>query len=539
MIVVALFAFLSIYWINEMWWLHSPTPFADDFSCISFISDWVQNPNVLSLFEIHNEHTQLVLKVLTILSYTLRNELSFSFLTRFSLCIPIIFSLFFGYYLKNKLQIKWDKALLFSLPVVLITAQPGAWSGYLWVTSALTHGIIPLIVLLTIYLFEKKYFILILCVGLIGVFSGGAGIFLPIILIIVLFGAYSKNLRKITIVFYSLIILLTLILISNNTLLAGNISDFLNKDDSLINSIKYTLIFIGNVFVFDKPFFAIISGILLLLPIIFVRFSTAPALISVCLLTIFAGFSSAILRYPTGGLSHAMLSRYQVYSTTYCVALYGIYLIQMPKYRKIIFAICLSIFGLTSLKNYIQIPDKVRSRYLVQNRDYILSKFDRSIVVGEYPPRVATDEILDRAKKLNVFDIKLANFFAKYIETNVEIPKVSTNIVYSLDDTNEDPEYLFYQGWSLLDAKDIVIPEKICLIVADENDITKNSRICFPKRARDEIHQLIKERNFKIPDNSNFGFSLFFPKELIKFENYKVGLMLQGKKNWHVEWFLR
>ena len=526
----------SAFWWVSMWRLRNPSPYADDFdSCLTFLSDWVQTRNPDLLLGVHNESSQLLLRSLVLLNYWLTNKVSFSFLTACSITTPVIFVLLLGCYLHHRLKLPWRQIGLCLLPVVFLTLQPGTWGSYLWVTSGLTHGVMPLLMLAGVFAFESRRHFLGISLSFLAFFCGGAGIFFPFILLGIYASSQARIYRFLFLIGLVALAVVAILCLALNPLLLKNFREFFGQNGSFAGMVQYTLAFAGNAVHFQNAALSIASGAAAIMLFALTRPTSAPALFGVGAITICAGIASAILRYPGGGLAHALLSRYEVYATSFWAALYALCLVQFPHRRKISWVIATAIAGSVAITNYVLVPKAILAHHKLQNRDFVFARFDPTIVLAEYPPRTATDGILNRARSLGIFESDPTDFFDSFVERNVPLPQESAPIAYGIDLAGEDSSFLAVRGWSVIRAREIFVPRKICLLVSSTENPSRNFRLCLPKQKRADAIPLVEpEARSHLGDD--FGFSLIFPKALLPAGSYRAGLMLAGKKNWHLVW---
>ena len=72
-----------------------------------------------------------------------------------------------------------------------------------------------------------------------------------------------------------------------------------------------------------------------------------------------------------------------------------------------------------------RIPAVITNFNLQQARQMVAQRFDSSVVIGEFPPRAATDQVLCRASRDGSYQIKTSAFTESHIEQNVELPSNS------------------------------------------------------------------------------------------------------------------
>ena len=345
--IIGVWVFIFYRWINTVWRLSSPFPYADDFnSCLRFTSDWIENSEVFSIFETYNEAPNTLLRLAVLASYYTLGTVSFDNLALLASFTPIAFAALCAWLIYRLPGTTWSHAAVLAMPIALLMTQPAIWGSYFWASSAYTHGVLPFVSLFTAILVDRQLKISALILSLAAALIGGSGFFILGFTLVCLITnkaninkekllrhklestSASKLLRPILIarqrfILFSLFFAcLSYVCFASNRLLLGRIEDFLSKDDNFLGPLFYALAFIGNGVNSHDSLIAVLLGCAILGMLVVSRCWRSVPVSGVATLTCLAAMSSALLRFPSGGVDHALLSRYQPYSTALIAVTY-------------------------------------------------------------------------------------------------------------------------------------------------------------------------------------------------------------------------
>lgn len=537
LLAISIWLLLTSLWLLTSWKLHHPFPFADDYnSCLTFLADWLEHREISLLFASYNEAPTLLLKLAVLTSYYLLGSVSFSFLAVVASLSPILVSLTLVFWLTRYLRVTLAVSLLLNLPTLILLTQPAVWGSYLWATSAYIHGFLPLMALLSLIALERGAIASALLIGAAAAFFGGAGLFVAAL--VCLFTILKFKRSKITwglVVGAGILGLIRIYSIGSNSLLRSDIRDFLDKESSLKGLFSYPLAFVGNAFDISDPIVACALGACLIAISLYIRLWRYPPLFAVFILSVCAGGSSALLRFSEGGIEHALLSRYQVYSTTAWAAIFTALIITASKLRWIVWGTALLITGALALRSYSDIPKTVTPFNLKLARELVAYRFDPTITLAEFPPRQVTDYVLQRASRLGIYSPDPTAYLNRFLERDLTLPEQSADLIINIEQYAQDRSFIFIRGDVSIKADQIVTPRSVCLLAIGTGSESWNRRLCLPSvRGRDLLPAGAAPVTVA-PNEKAYRFALLVPFEVLPDRDFDLALMALGNRNWHVK----
>jgi hypothetical protein len=535
--VIAAWLSVSSVWLWTMWSIHNPFPFADDFnSCLSFLVDWLETRDVRLVLATYNEAPNLLLRVAVLTSYYAFGEVSFSFLILVASCAPLLFALTLARWVSTRLVIPLPSGMCLTLPTLMLMAQPATWGSYGWSSSAYVHAFLPLMALLSFMALDRGNLVWGLVIALLSAFFGGAGVFLTVLAFVY---ATCRLRRKGLVVAIVCVVALGLIgrmvSIVENPVLRQNLETFVAGRDRAQGIVLYALAFVGNAFNFSGAHVAAALGAAVLQVALMLRPFRSMPLAAVIILAIAAGVSSAILRFPAGGLPHALLSRYQVYSTAAWSAVYGLMIVRWERQRGLLCAMALLGIALFAGKTYSSIPKVAEQHNVKMARELVVARFDPAIVLAEFPPRSATDHVFQRAQAHKVFNPDPTSFFISRLEKDVPIPEKSADLKLDVSLFKQDDRFAFVRGSVAIQAAQTMPAQAVCIIALSKKSTASNIRLCLPAvRGRD----LRSDAGIDITKDEaakSTQFALLLPLQAIPWAEYDLSIMVRGRRDWHLK----
>ena len=302
----------------------------------------------------------------------------------------------------------------------------------------------------------------------------------------------------------------------------------------------FTSAFLGSYFSFNDPMPAIIFGSTLLILWFAVLFgekrSGHTTLLFFGLFIVLVALETAVLRSPDGALIDAITTRYHYYSAAFVALVYLQLLARVPaRVHYPLAALLLSGTVYWALANHPRAFARVQDFHARQLQAVSLSRFFNEIEIPN-GHRPFIDNLLKEAKRKNVYHVSFpSNLTSDYIYENVDLPSKSAKVKLHFDKIDEDADLWGALGWALIEAREFHVPKKIC-VLAQKTGSDYNVMSCFPRWRRRELEQG-HHANFGVSNGDFSGFQLVLPKKLLnETGSYRLGLMLQGKKNWHLGW---
>lgn len=520
-----------------MWQLRNPFPYADDFnSCLSFLSDWLERGDPRLLFATYNEAPNLLLRLSVLASYYVLGSVSFSALALVASLSPLIFSMLAVVWLTTYVSKNISSALLFALPVLVLMTQPATWGSYLWATSAYIHGFLPCIAFAVAMLLERNKAIPAVIVAICAPFVGGAGICITVFCAAYLV-ARQRDSRYIWfgVALVTCIVLWRVLAILSNDLLNTNVDSFLAQREKAWGMLLYSLAFIGNGIDTPHTTTAVALGAALLGIAAVGRVWRSTAIFAVVTLACFAALASAVLRFPGGGVQHALLSRYQTYSTALLAAVYLLLILKAGRLRPFVWLVALALTVTYSARSYSRIPAIVETFNLRQGRELVASRFDPSIILAEFPPRSATDHALSRAAKNAVYEPRPDVFFLKRVEHGVATPTQSAPLALHLSLYKQDEQFVFARGFVAIQAEQLIQPRQVCLLSARKGEPGRNARLCLPLLRGNDLRTSAIQPPADIDTRKAVEFVVLLPNGVVDLEHDEILLMVSGPRSWHMQ----